>query len=415
MEQIVNRVKTTALAKNMVNGFYDDLRKAPENGRKVIWTMGPVPFELLSLLNIAYAHGESYGAYAAARKGNLELKQAAEAEGYSTDACSYWRTLGGLAILEKKKSEIRNDMRLPLPDMVVAAAHCQTAGLWCESLARFLKVPEFVIDIPMTYDESEYWTNVEYVKSQVLNLISALEALTGKKLDYDKLKEKMALIKKAATLRRECMELCKAIPTPMSFFDCIISMGPIHTLRGTTASVDFYQALKNEIEERVANKVGVVAGEKYRLYWDNLPIWFKVGSLSTKLAEMHAVPIVGAYTHGGAYWEVDRIDPEKPLESIAEELLLICKDMNAKYRVERIAQMVREYSLDGLIMHSARTCRPLNIGQYDIINAIREREGIPGIVIEADPTDPNYYSESEIDRLLPAFVETMESSKQHRK
>lgn len=411
MGKNVNRVKTTALVKDMVTSYYDDLRKARPAGRKIAWACGVVPFELLRVMDIAFEHGESYGAYSAARNGNIELKQAAEAEGYSTDACSYWRTLNGLAILAQKGVKIREDMALPLPDFVVGANHCQTVGLWVDSLSRLLKVPSFVIDVPMTYHLSEYERNIEHVEGQLKGFISFLEGVTGKKFDYDKLKEIMKLVKQAAGLRRQCLDLCKAVPTPMSYFDCLIGLRPMHSMRGTPVSVDYYEKLKVEIEDRVANKIGAIVNEQYRLYWDNLPIWFKLGAISDKLAALNAVPIVSTYTHGAFYYEADKIDINRPLRSIAEELVYICKDMNSRFKVERISQMVEEYSLNGMIMHSARTCRPIDIGQYDLIDEIRKRFGIPGIVIEADPTDPLYYSDNDIDRALESFVEVMAAQK----
>ncbi|MBI4330151.1 MAG: 2-hydroxyacyl-CoA dehydratase [Chloroflexi bacterium] len=412
MEKKVNRVRTTALVKDMVTAYYDDLRKARQTGRKVAWACGVVPFELLRVMDIAFEHGESYGAYSAARGGNIELKQAAEAEGYSADACSYWRTLNGLAILARKGAAIREDMALPLPDFVVGANHCQTVGLWTDSLSRLLNVPGFVIDVPMTYYESEYEKNIAHLEAQLRAFITFLEGITGKQFDFDRLKEVMRLVKKAAALRRECLDLCKSIPTPMSYFDCLIGLRPMHSMRGTSISVDYYEKLKAEIEDRVARKIGVIPNEQYRLYWDNLPIWFKVGAISEKLAALNAVPIVSTYTHGAFYYEADKIDPERPLRSIAEELVFICRDMNARFKVERIARWVEEYSLDGLIMHSARTCRPVDIGQYDIIDEMRRRYGIPGVVIEADPTDPLYYSDTDVDQRLESFVEIMRSRKQ---
>jgi len=412
-EKLVNRLKTTSLVKGMMDSYYEDLRQAQSQGRKLVWTCGPVPFELFRVLDIAFQHGESYGAYAAARKGNIELKDAAETEGFSPDGCSYWRTIGGLALLNQRGEEVRKDMYLPMPDFVVATNPCQTMGLWGDSLGRLCKVPTFIIDVPppLDYTEKEFEHNTRYIINQYKELIAFLEEQTGKKFDYDKLKEIVERVKKGAVLRRKSMDLCASRPSPQTFFDCLISLGPSHVWRGTPEAIAYYEKLVEEVEERVAKGTGAVPNEKYRLYWDHLPIWFNVGSFSEFLATCGAVLICGIYTHGMFYYEADMIDTERPLWSISAELVHIGRNMDARYRTKKIKQLVEELHLDGLIMHCSRTCRPMNLGQEDIIYWAERNLGIPGIKIDGDPTDPSYYSDAQTRTRIQAFIETMEARK----
>ena len=412
-QKLVNRLKTTALVKGMMDSYYEDIRQAPGQGRKVAWTTGPVPFELFRTLDIAFQHGESYGAYAAARKGNLELKDAAEAEGFSPDGCSYWRTVGGLALLNQRGEKVRPDMYLPLPDFVVGANPCQTMGLWADSLGRQCQVPTFVIDVPppVQYTEEEFEYNTLYIVSQFKELITFLEEQTGKKFDNDKLKEIVGRVKEGAILRRKSMDIGSARPSPQTFFDCLISLGPSHVWRGTPDAIEYYEKLVEEVEDRVAKGIGAIPDEKYRLYWDHLPIWFKVGSLSELLATYGAVLLCGIYTHAMFYSEAEMIDAERPLWSIAAELAHIGRCMDSRYRTSKIKQLVQELHLDGLIMHSSRTCRPMNTGQDDIVNWAERTLGIPGVLIDGDPTDPNYYSDAQTHTRIQAFIETMEARK----
>jgi benzoyl-CoA reductase subunit B len=410
-ERLVNRLNTTALVKGMMDSYYEDIRQAPGQGRKVVWTCGPVPFELFRVLDIAFQHGESYGAYAAARKGNIELKDAAEAEGFSPDGCSYWRTVGGLAMLNQQGEKVREDMYLPMPDFVVATNPCQTMGLWGDSLGRQCRVPTFIVDVPppVDYTEEEFARNTRYIVAQYKELIGFLEEQTGRKFDYDKLKAIVGRVKQGAVLRRKSMDLCANRPSPQTFFDCLISLGPSHVLRGTPEAIAYYEKLVEEVEERVAGGIGAIPNERYRLYWDHLPIWFKVGSLSELLAEHGAVLIGGIYTHGMFYYEADMIDEEQPLWSISAELVHIGRCMDARFRTDKIKQMVEELHLDGLIMHCSRTCRPMNPGQDDIIDWAERNLGIPGVKIDGDPTDPDYYSDAMTRTRIQAFVETMEA------
>lgn len=410
-QQLVNRLKTTARVKGMMDAYYEDIRQAPDRGRKVAWTTGPVPFEFFRVMDVAFQHGESYGAYTAARKGNLELKNAAEAEGFSADGCSYWRTVGGLALLNQRGGNVRSDMYLPMPDFVVGANPCQTMGLWADSIGRQCKVPTFVVDVPppAEYTEDEFQWNVRHVQQQFKELIVFLEQQTGKKFDYDRLREIVELVREGAILRRRSLDMCAVRPSPQTFFDCLISLGPSHALRGTPEAVQYYKDLVVEVEERVAKGIGAIPNERYRLYWDHLPIWFKVGALSEMLASSGAVILCGIYTHGMFYSETEMIDVERPLWTIAAELTHIGRCMDARYRMGKIQELVANLNLDGLVMHSSRTCRPMNLGQTDIIRWAERKLGIPGVVIDGDPTDSNYYSEAQTQNRLKAFVETMEA------
>ena len=55
--------------------------------------------------------------------------------------------------------------------------------------------------------------------------------------------------------------------------------------------------------------------------------------------------------------------------------------------------MAKEFKVDGLVIHSARSCKPYSVGQYDIKRLMMDRLGLPSVVIEADITDYRNYSE----------------------
>ena len=74
-------------------------------------------------------------------------------------------------------------------------------------------------------------------------------------------------------------------PAPITAFDEFIHMAPIVEMRGEAFTVDYYERLLAELDERIERGVGAVKDERYRVLWDNLPIWFKIGEFSKWLAE----------------------------------------------------------------------------------------------------------------------------------
>jgi len=98
----------------------------------------------------------------------------AENEGYSTDGCSYHRTIMGAAL----------QGILPEPDLLIAASFPCNGGVKAiERIGELTKKDVFVINAP--YDNTE--KAVDYLASQYDRLIAYVKRVTGRDLDHDKL------------------------------------------------------------------------------------------------------------------------------------------------------------------------------------------------------------------------------------
>jgi benzoyl-CoA reductase/2-hydroxyglutaryl-CoA dehydratase subunit BcrC/BadD/HgdB len=77
--------------------------------------------------------------------------------------------------------------------------------------------------------------------------------------------------------------------------------------------------------------------------------------------------------------------------------------------IERIMNLITRFSIDGVIIHSNRSCKPYSLGQYDIRRLISEKAGIPSLVLEADMTDARVYSDAQTQTRVEAFIETLQN------
>jgi benzoyl-CoA reductase/2-hydroxyglutaryl-CoA dehydratase subunit BcrC/BadD/HgdB len=77
----------------------------------------------------------------------------------------------------------------------------------------------------------------------------------------------------------------------------------------------------------------------------------------------------------------------------------------------QVMEMVDKYGADGLVMHSNRSCKPYSLGQYDIQRIVREKMGIPTVMIEADMVDERSFSEGQIETRIEAFIELLKERK----
>jgi benzoyl-CoA reductase/2-hydroxyglutaryl-CoA dehydratase subunit BcrC/BadD/HgdB len=146
------------------------------------------------------------------------------------------------------------------------------------------------------------------------------------------------------------------------------------------------------------------------LLWDNLPIWYRTRWLSEKFAAADACLV--AYTYTSAWCgALKYIDENNFLESMAEGYSRIYLNIGIDEMARQVVQMIDKYSVDGLVMHSNRSCKPYSFGQLDIQRIVREERGLPSLMIEADMVDERFFSESQIDTRIDAFMELVRERK----
>ncbi len=387
-------VKTKELiTKHYLEGMY-------ANGIKpVAWVTSGAPVEFLKALGFYTLYPENHGALCGARKVALELCQEAEKNGYCIDICSYARTDIGSALSGKTPVG-----RLPKPDLLVCCTNiCQTVLYWYQVLAHHFKAPLVIIDTPFIYTEASL-PDVEYVQKQIETAIETAERIAKRKLKFEKLKEVMRLSKIATELWLEVINTGKNIPSPISAFDQFIHMAPIVELRGEPQTVDFYAQMLKELRKRVKKGIGAVIKEKKRVLWDNLPIWYSLKLLSETLAENGICVVTSTYTY--AWGELaPMIDPERPIESMAKVYLHPILNRGTGDKLSLMKRMVKDFRLNGVILHSDRSCKPYSVGQMDQRAKIVQELKIPAVLIESDHNDPRAFSEKQVLNRLKAFME----------
>ena len=196
----------------------------------------------------------------------------------------------------------------------------------------------------------------------------------------------------------------------MSSFDAFVHIGPIVTLRGTKEALAYYDLLLAELKDRIAKGIGAVPTEKFRLVWDNLPIWFIMKPFSEALAARQACLVAATYTSS---WEAQSFDPtgkedwDVILDELARAYLMPYINSNFDRRVKLLSEMLDAYHADGFIMHSDRSCKPYSVGQYQIRDRIQKKTGIPGLIIEADQNDSRVYAEGPTLNRVDAYLESL--------
>lgn len=396
------KIKSAKTMRELMTTYYLDALSAAQNNKTVAWITSGGPVEPLVAMDIIPVYPENHGAMIGASKMGDELCTKAEDMGYSRDLCSYARSDISCSVV--KGGPLGG---LPKPDMLICCNNiCGTVLKWYEIQARYYDVPLFILDTPVCH--TDYSPEIaRYVKAQMNEYIEFLETFTKKKLDHDRMKQVGKLSLEGQHLWQKILNTTANKPAPMSAFDAFFFLALIVTLRGTQTANDFYKQLLKEMEQRIKDGTGIIPNEKYRLLWDNLPIWYQLKWLSKKFSSHNACLVADTYTSA---WcgSVKYIDPDNYLNSLAQAYTRIYLNIGVDKMADQVLEMIDFYQADGFVMHSNRSCKPYSFGQMDIAEIVRKKAGIPVLMIEADMVDPKSFAQSQVETRIDAFMEMIQ-------
>ena len=384
---------------------YDDAMKAKAEGRPVIWSASIGMQELLETMDITVVYPENQAAAIGARKCAPELIANAEGRGYSTDLCSYARVNIGYS--EVADSPAQN---IPLPDAVFCCDNlCHTVMKWYENLAKDLNIPMIHIHAPFVYDDEVPERSIKYMRAEVDYAIKQLEELSGKKFDYDKLAEVMHNSTQTAYWWKKAYSLGSIVPSPLSGFDMFNYMAVAVCMRGKKEGAELFKLWHDELAARAEAGMGPwKEGEEElcREMWDGIDCWPNL-SFTFKTLKKYGINMVCS-----TYPDIWNLQyDENSLDSLCDAYAKHYANRNLKFSADKIAGLVDEYKLDGIIFHSNRSCKLMDFRTYEIQRQVQEKTGIPSVIFDGDQTDPRIFSEAQYETRIQALLEVMAAGK----
>ncbi|HOP85916.1 MAG TPA: 2-hydroxyacyl-CoA dehydratase family protein [Syntrophorhabdaceae bacterium] len=427
--------KAAASIPKFVRGNLAATIKAKEEGKKVAYAyIADGQDEIMRAMDIVPAWGESFAGVCAAKRDAEKYLQKAESDNFSRSLCTYATCTIGFDMI---RSELGVDIvpdapwgGMGRPDMILGSAQllCDPRFKWPQATQHYLRdVPIFVgamyyppFDPKLNHHEQEKFY-VKYCTEELRECVKFCEKHTGKKMDWDRLAEIVELSDKTWDLFIDTYELRKAIPTPMDTGDAMNTMVPLTFNLGTQEAYDFYKQLYDELQEKVKNKEGVVEPEKYRLIWAaGLPSWFALGDFQYFNSKGATFPV--EVTYRGCE-KIERLELPKtsdPLEHIAWRWVRYWTHWYDKARkrpgslpkVERIIEYIEEYKCDGVVFHSAFSCRSWHAGIIHQAETLKKvYKEIPILILEGDIVDISSYNEADTHNRIDAFIEAVDAYK----
>ena len=421
--------------------------KLKAEGKPIVWSCAMFPKEIYWAMDIYPYFPEHYGVltgmfrYGGSKDENVEKEavrfcRIAESAGFGSYLCGYARSTIGHSLSGDIADAPMGGM--PKPDMIISTSCvCDIRGKWLRYLAQIHQVPFFLLDLPnerqcdlplttpgirsafLPYFErikrgerdiffsppAEH--EIDYMQSQIEDCITFIEDISGHSYDQDRFNEVMELSYRTNELRLEIMELRKAMPAPMGTPDGLTCMYPGTYTCGTQRCYDFYERLRDELRERVANGVGIIPDEKFRLLWFGLAPWFNMSLFN------YFEKYGGVFVYEPIYNMVPfpPRNPENPIRELAVRQLQQSGGMISPAQigqaVSNVVNAAREYRCSGLVTFNLITCRPVVYPTVEMERILDEEFGIPSVPIECDLVDERTYSEAQTLARFDAFAERL--------
>ena len=404
----IKKLETAKLMKKVMADHFYELDAAFKTGKtKVAWCTSVGPAEILRAMGFVVYFPENHAAILGASRTANDCIPAANAIGYSPEICSYLTSdvgayLKGFTPLSKIYDGIET---IPKPDVLVYNTNqCRDVKDWFEWYAREWKVPclgieSFVNVGDVTKD------HVDSIAAQMKKLAVDITAATGNKMDEDLLKETVRLSRRCSDLWEEVLNMAANKPSPLTFFDGTIHMGPAVCMRGTQVAVDYYETLLKELKGWADKGIAAVAGERHRIYWEGMPIWGKLRENAKLFLSLKTCLVASTYCNS---WVFSAFDPDDPWNSMARaytELFIVRDD---DYKEDYYRRMLDIFSFDGIIFHDAKTCPANSNCRYGLPQRFAKATGIPFITIDGDLNDLRCYSEEQAITKIEAFIEQLD-------
>ena len=412
-------------AKELREQYYLNYAKAKDNGglrwSGSAWALDALPAglgtDVFSLTGEPYAAAISHD-----RKFAKECMDAAESYGFARDLCSYMRIYWGGMHLDKYLF----GGKFPKPDFIFQTQICCSHSKWYQHVSTVEQVPQFYVDVGVGPYKDMTDARLDYVVGQLNEGIEFLEKSTGRKFD-DELFIKAVKNEMRSTSRwADICALNKVKPAPLDE-KTMYSLYVLATLsKSSQWCADFYDELYDEVKDRVARGIAAVPNETVRMMSDTQPPWSFL-KIFRYLETFGAVSIGSLYTFAlEGIWETKedgswggRTLPWN--KGIAmndrQTALRLYADWNLskpqwqhfydpRLKTEMMLRIVKEWQVDGVMLHLNRGCEGLSMGIMENRMGIA-KAGVPIMTYEGNMGDEREFDEVRTQARVDAFMEQL--------
>ncbi len=359
-----------------------DILDALRHPKQTVWANIFSPVEILHCFGVHSLSIESLSSFLSGFRIEDYFMDYAEEEGMASTLCSYHKTFIGAVD----------------SGVIAPAAFALTTSTICDgniSTFRYLSekhgVPSYIIDVPMA-DTPEAR---EYVVSQLRELIAMLEDRFGKKLDYAELSATLARENESKELYERFLKLVSHKSYKSTLTLQMYQLFASHINIGEPGILEYYRQLYAE-----AQAAPDFHGK--RILWVHLLPWYQETLQSYfNLSEDYQIQAIEMNLD---YRQ--RLDPEHPLESLADKMINNIYTRSYHRKAELVAELAEELHSDGVINFCHWGCKQSS-GGVMLLKEELSRRGIPLLILDGDGMDRRNSHDGQIRTRFEAFLELL--------
>jgi benzoyl-CoA reductase subunit B len=326
-------------------------------------------------------------------KYNLECIDLAESQGMSNDVCSTDRALLGYHLRKVLLESVCT---------VFVTAPCDSQSVAADTLKELTGKEVFVIDIPHLHGERD----IQYVAEQMKEEIKFLEEQTGKKLNWDRLKDICEESNRMVEQALEWLDWRKTVPCPqvskvLSFMYILLNDAS-GTKGGTWAASEWAADAK----EKALRGEAAAGEERIRAIWFGSPLWHAVPFYDWMESELGMVIPIDMFSYVIPEMYVDTSNQESILHGLARKQISMPMGRHftgtPDYYIDDVVRAVDDYKADCVLFAGHMACKHA-WGLSGLLKETLREADIPVLSFEFDLFDPRIASVEELQEEFRRF------------
>ena len=379
--------------------MWNNIKTAHERGKKCVFYGGPVPVDIIKAFDCQPVYLDVYPIRLSPNT-NLCSKFIDSARKFAPSTmCGIDAVELGISLEHQYGAE---------PDaFVYSSLPCDSSRLAYPPMEHIFNCPCFSFDTPFRRDER----GLEYLIDQTERFVKFMEDFTGKKLDWDKLKESMIISNRTFELQGKAADTRKRKPCTLP--------GRMLLLNGCSNAMCCFPEMGDLLEKEIETadmlfEFGMGPcpdGEKHRAVQLQNMIWSCASSFDWMEKTYNTVVVMDAFgfQQGDIYEHLD--DRHDCFRVMAKKMqnnpMIHGASGPTQNYIDLVEQIMDEYDPDVSLFMGHVGCKHTWASAKIITDLIQEKYGLPSLYLDIDGIDGRYKSQEDIQNQLAEYFDTV--------
>jgi benzoyl-CoA reductase/2-hydroxyglutaryl-CoA dehydratase subunit BcrC/BadD/HgdB len=285
-------------------------------------------------------------------------------------------------------------------DIIIGDTTCDGKKKMFELLSRYKTT--HVLQLPQNQDQE---TALPIWRAELERFKKIIEAKTGIPISDERLRAAIQLMNRERSARKALMDLGKIDPAPLSGSQVLEILFKIGFMADKEKGISLMEEVVSQAQNGAFRSADAAIGKEKRILLTGVPVGLGSDKV-VKIIEQSGANVVALENCSG-YKQAFFVDENKdPMDALAEQYLSTpCSVMSPNTgRFDLLKEMIREFSVDGVIDLTWQACHTYNIEAFGVNELVQETLDIPALHLETD------YAESDTEQLrvrIQAYLEML--------